>query len=101
VIYSVYNDDFEKSLDRKYKEKAKIDGVREKDLRIIKKPDYVNLNKLAITHSDGIIIASEQINSEVHDFIQTSNKTVLPFQSRENFIKSYNDFYQNLLDTRN
>jgi len=101
VIYSVYNDYFDKSLDRKYKDKAKIDGVREKDLAIVKKPDYVNINKLAITFSDGIIIASEQINNEVSEFISASEKPVLPFQTRENLITSYSDFYQKLLDSRN
>jgi starch synthase len=101
VIYSIYNDDFEKPLDKKYKDKLKIDGIREKDVAIVKKPDYVSINKLAITFADGIIIASENINPEVMEFVNSSGKPVLPFQTRENFISSYSDFYQQLLDTRN
>ncbi|MCX6257168.1 MAG: glycogen/starch synthase [Bacteroidia bacterium] len=100
VIYSIYNDDFEKALDRKFKDKLKIDGIREKDVALIKKPDYVNINKLAITHADGIIIASESINPEVMDFVNSSGKPVLPFQTRENFINAYSVFYQKLLDSR-
>ena len=60
-------------------------------------PDYENLMKTAINHSDAVIIASEDLSSGLTKFIESSKKPFLPFASKETFAESYTSFYKSLL----
>jgi starch synthase len=64
---------------------------------MVKNPDFVNVSKLAIKYSDGIIIGSEDINDELNKYISTINKPVLPFKDETEYIDAYNDFYDKIL----
>jgi len=98
VIYSVYDNEFTSVWDESFKEKLKIDGIEDSDLEILSPPDYVNLTKLAISMSDGIIQGSEKINPEIEKFIKESGKPFLGFHSEDTYIAAYNEFYDNMLD---
>jgi len=98
VIYSVYNDDFDKNFRANIRSKILIEGITKKDVEILKTPDFINLSKLAITFSDGIIQGSAKINNEVGEFIKTVNKPVLPYQDQEHYIESFNNFYDQILN---
>ena len=98
VIYSVYDNEFTSVWDESFKEKLKIDGIEDSDLEILSPPDYVNLTKLAISMSDGIIQGSEKINPEIEKFIKESGKPFLGFHSEDTYIAAYNEFYDKMLD---
>jgi starch synthase len=53
--------------------------------------------KSAIDLSDGVIIGSEQINSEIADYLVETGKLTLPFQTEEKYIDAYNSFYEQVL----
>ncbi len=98
VIYSVYNDDFEGTLNPDFAKKSKFGGMTKRNTDLIEKtPNYINLNKLGIKFSDGIIYGSEKINPELDAFIKKGRKKVLPYQNPEDYINSYSDFYDKLL----
>ncbi|MFP4525880.1 MAG: glycogen/starch synthase [Bacteroidales bacterium] len=98
IVYSIYDDEFDKPLRKEFKDKIKIDGVTNKDLKQIKdEPNYVNLNKLAIDNSDGVIKGSKQINQEIEDYIKKSKKLTLDYQPEETYIEAYSEFYDKLL----
>ncbi len=97
VIYSAYNDDFEGYLDSGFRKKLKIEGVAAEDTRIISDANYLNLNKLAVNFSDGIILGSENINKDVEEYINNSKKPVLTYKSEEEYINAYSDFYDEFL----
>lgn len=98
VVYSVYNDDFDKSLRANIRNKVLIEGITKKDVEILKTPDFLNISKLAINFSDGIILGSAEINKEVDEYVKTTNKLVLPYQNQENYIDSFNNFYDQILN---
>ncbi len=98
LIFSVYNDDFDKALKRSFKDKIIIDGITNKDVEIIKTATYTNLTKLAIEMSDAIIFGSEIINNEIETFIQNINKPVLNHQNEEEYIDTYSEFYDEVLE---
>ncbi|NOU17026.1 MAG: glycogen/starch synthase [Bacteroidales bacterium] len=98
VIYSIYNDEFNKSLRTSVRNKILIDGVTKKDVELLKTPDYLSLTKLAVNFSDGIIYGSPEINKDVDEYIKTINKIVLPYQAPEHYIESFNDFYDQILN---
>lgn len=97
VITSVYDDDFSEPLHPNLQAKLKHENIALKDLKHFKKPDFVSLMKSSIDLSDGVIIASEQINSELSEYISQSGKPTLPFQGGDNYIQVYNEFYETIL----
>ena len=97
VIYSVYADDFKKAFRSDFKKKVKTEGITEKDVEVLKTPDFVNYSKLAVMKSDGVIIASKKINPELEKFILQQKIPVLPFQDTEDYVDAYSDFYDQIL----
>jgi starch synthase len=75
----------------------RFDGIDGESLKIVKKPDFVNVSKLAIKYSDAVIIGSEDINGELAKYIKTINKPVLPYKDETIYIDAYNEFYDKLL----
>ena len=97
VIYSVYDNEFTSEWPESFKHKLKLDGIEDSDLEILSPSNYVNLTKLAISMSDGIIQGSEKINPEIEQFIKDSGKPFLGYQPEDTYIAAYNEFYDKML----
>jgi len=97
IIYSVYNNEFKTPFRTTFADKLRYDGINSENLKLIKKPDYINISRLAIRNSDGIIIGSENINPELMKYIEASGKPVLDYQDESVYIDAYNEFYDKLL----
>ena len=78
-----------------------MDGITKKDLQIIENPDFLNLTKLAVQFSDGIIIANKNVNATVEEYVKSSGKTYLPFNDPDNIIDEYAVFYEKILSESN
>jgi starch synthase len=98
IIFTIYNDEFNKALNKKICEKALIDGVTKKDLKHLEDACYLNLMKLAIDNSDGITIGSESINPEIEKYIKKSGKPFLEYKSETEYADAYNEFYDLVLE---
>lgn len=98
VVYSVYNDGFDNTFRPNVRNKILIEGITKKDVEVLKTPDFLNLSKLAVNFSDGIIIGSEEINKDVNEYINSVNKPVLPFQDKDSYVESFNNFYDQILN---
>jgi len=96
IIYSIYNNDFKTPFRSTFADKLRFDGIDGENLKLVKNPDFVNVSKLAIKYSDGIIIGSEDINEELKKYILTVNKPVLEFKDESEYIDAYNDFYDKI-----
>ncbi|OQY02833.1 MAG: glycogen synthase [Bacteroidetes bacterium 4572_117] len=97
VIYSAYDDGFDGYLDSGFRKKMKIEGIAAEDTREVSDANYLNMNKLAINFSDGIIFGSEKINKDVEEYINNSKKAVLNYKSEDEYINAYSDFYDSFL----
>lgn len=97
IIYSIYDDDFTKDLNKDLFKKMKMEGMEDADLKHYKKGSFVNLNKAAIDNADALIIGSEKINSEVEDYLRKSGKPFLEFHPEETYIEAYNKFYDEII----
>ena len=93
VVYSVYNDDFEKRLNANFSEKLLVEGVTSDDVKQIEDPTYANISKMAIDYSDAVIQGTEKINTQVRDYIKKSGKLFLDYQPKDSYIDAYNEFY--------
>ena len=93
VVYSVYNDDFKKTLNPEFNKKLLVEGIIEEDVTVINEPTFENVSKLAIFNSDAVIKGSEKINPEVEKYIKAQGKLFLDYQNKETYVDAYNDFY--------
>ena len=76
IIYSVYNDDFKKPLNKDFRYKLRMEGIRDDDIEGLTNPSFENLTKMAIDMSDATIIGSSEINKSS---INISNPLRSPF----------------------
>lgn len=93
IIYSVYNDQFNTPLNANMAAKIAEDGIAINEISVINEPNFVNLSKLAIDYSDATIKGSETIDEELEKYMKESKKPFLDYQSKENYIDSFFDFY--------
>lgn len=96
VVYSVYNDEFTDELSKNFRKKLVVKGITATDTKVIEHPNFENVSKLAVNYSDAVIQGSEKIHPQVLNHISESGKLFLPYQTKENFIDAYNDFYDKL-----
>ncbi len=92
IVTSLYNNGFEGSLNEELINKVSFDNIE--NLNTINKPNHLNLLKIAVENSDAIIIASEDVNSELIDYAKSFDKPVLDFHSPEDFSDAYLNFYK-------
>ena len=98
VVYSAYNDAFDKPFDKSFVNKAVINGVSATDLKAGKDATHSALNKLAIQYSDGVIIGEEGVSADIHKYIKTSGKPTVTFADENTYIQEFNNFYQAVLE---
>lgn len=99
VVYSAYNDKFNKSLNPEFAKKILNENITAEDVKILKNPTHANINKLAIDYSDGIIFNHPDIDPEVKAYAEQSGKPLTAYTTPEEYIDTYSDFFDLLLDT--
>jgi len=97
LVYSIYEDGFDKELDKNFKTKLLYDGITKKDVELLATPSFENLTKLAVDNSDGLIMGSPQINTTIENYVSDSKKPLLPFKNTDDYIDAYAAFYDELL----
>ena len=95
VVTSVYNQGFEGTLDKALKHKISLDGIQEQHLAHLEEPNYINVIKTAIDHSDALITGSNELPEELANYMKAQKAPVLNFHNKEDFSQAYIDFYQN------
>lgn len=97
IVSSIYSQSFEGSLDAEMINKIKFDGIPHESISEIEIPNYENILKASISHSDGVIIASDNLSSSLTKFIESSGKPFLPFASQDEFAQAYTSFYKKIV----
>jgi starch synthase len=95
IVTSVFNQSFDGSLDAQMSQKVQFDGVPHSSITELDDPTFENIMKASINHSDGVVIASEGLSSNLTKFIEASKKPFLPFATKDKFAEAYTQFYKN------
>lgn len=100
IVFSLFGNGFEGTLNPRFAEKLIMDDLRKNDISTLRKNpvDHNALNKLAMQYSDGIVIASPNVDPELVEFARSTGKPVLEHPDEENLAQSYADFYNQILD---
>src|SRR5690606_34755840 len=93
IVTSVYNQSFDNTLDNGMYKKILFDGLENSEVKHLKTPNYVNLMKVAIDNSDALIIAGDNIPTDLKKYLEKTNKPVLDYKTPEEFSTSYQEFY--------
>jgi starch synthase len=94
IVTSVYSQSFDGTLDNEMLKKVTFDNVPEESVSDLAVPNFENIMKASIMHSDAVIIASDELSASLTKFIETSKKPFLPFVPKEKFAEVYTDFYK-------
>ena len=90
VVYSVYDDHFPNALNSDFAKKAIMNGMNAEHTQMYSEATNTALNLGAISYSDAVVYASENINVEVLKFVKKSNKPTLEFNSTSDYENYYN-----------
>lgn len=93
IVTSVYGKGFDGELNSNMLDKIAFDGIDKDKIDVLQTPDYNNLLKVAVDYSDAIILASEEVSSELVDYVNQLDKPVLPFVSFQETDEAYANFY--------
>ena len=96
IVTSVYDKDFEGTLNSGLADKIKFDKISDDKISILEEPNYTNIIKSAISNSDAIVHGSKNIPGEIADEIRNSGIPELSFQEEDSF-ESYLNFYKELI----
>ena len=102
VVVSIYDEYMNEAFDPEMKNKISMPGIKPKDMELLNEPNGINLAKLALQYSDGLIKGVESINPEVEEFSKAQGLPILEYveqvQPSGEYIDRYNEFYDKILD---
>lgn len=99
IVYSTSDDIFEGKLHKDFHKKILTDNVSGKDVTVVKDPTYINVNKLAFNYSDGIIFNTPGLSPELKEYAEKTGKPAIEYSNQEEYINSYSDFFDKILDS--
>ena len=94
IVTSVYSQSFDNNLNAELINKIKFDGVPHDAISTLETPNYENILKTAIDHSDAVIIGSNALSGSLTKYIESSGKPFLPFATKDDFAALYTNFYK-------
>lgn len=97
VVLSLYDEIADETFAENMKEKIMFGGVDEKDISILSDPTGINLAKLALNFSDGLIVGSETVSDELVNYASELKLPTIGFDGKSiedgSYIDEYNKFY--------
>ena len=97
IIYSVYDDVFEEKFNEDYSKKLMMEGISAADLKDLKNPSYENITLNALENSNAVIMATQNADPTIKNYIKKSDMPFLDYQNPEDYIDAYNNFYDEVL----
>lgn len=94
IVTSVYNQGFGGTLAVNVIDKIIFDGIAEADVAELKDPDYVNMMKVAVNHSDAVVVGSEEIPEALAAYLENLDKPVLKYHKMDAIEQPILDFYE-------
>ena len=96
VVTSLFTSNMKSDLGTNFKQCVPFrDAKAELLKKYADKFDFVELGKMAIDYSDGVIAAHNSVTSELMDYAQKAGIPTLPYPG-EDFAQAYEDFYEKI-----
>lgn len=95
IVTSVYSQSFEGTLDVEMIKKVLFDQIPNDAVADLAVPNYENIMKATLKHSDAVIIGSQNLSDSLLNIVEISGKPFLPYVGKDKFAEAYTDFYKN------
>lgn len=100
TVISLYDDAFEGTLDQSMAQKLKKEGIKLPELPFVENPTYVNLMKLAIEQSSGIVVCSDKVDQELITYAKSLDLPIIHHDASDesiDMVPIYKPFYEQIL----
>jgi len=101
IITSIYNESFSKPLSENFAEKMRFEDCTDEDIANLKARgtmDYVNLMKLAVDYSDGVIQGCTTMHEDIKEHIlNTNTEFLVPSHDFQVSVHEINAFYDKII----
>ena len=97
IVYSLFNDAFEGTLNNRFVDKLREVGIPEEVLAKLNEVDHTTLNKLAIDYSDVVTVTSNEVNPELIEYAKSIVKEVVDCSQCTDNYEPYIHIYDTLL----
>ena len=98
VVYSIYNDGFNKNWDARFADKLKFDGFDDEVVSQMQDTSYENITRVISQYADGINIASETISPELQKIYDAATCLKQEFVAEENQTKVMSEFFNKVIE---
>jgi len=98
VVYSLYPEGFDGTLNKDLAKKVTMDGIDASNVKDIQEPSFENLNKLATKYSDGVIMHTETPQEGLEAQVTDAGKSLLAYSGEESFVGDIVNFYDEILE---
>jgi starch synthase len=93
IVVSVYDDEFEGTLDKKMMQKVAFDGFPTSEIQELANPTHLNLMKMAIKHADGVILSGSSAHDELESFIAQQEVPLLRQYAEGDPLTAIDEFF--------
>ena len=97
VVYSVYNDGFKGSLDKKLATKMRMDGLSAENLAHFAEATHVGLTSVAIKFADAVVNGEENLDPKLNELLTNFEGPILSYHGPETYLDAYSSFYDEVL----
>ena len=98
VVTSLFSKELKSDLGENFKRGIEFRSAKSSLLsKYNEKFDFLELGKLAIDYSDGIVEAGNEVNAELLQYAIDNNKPLMKYPGESNFGDAYDTFYDQVL----
>ncbi len=98
IILSLYNEGLNQVFNEDTRSKVIVPGIKNRDMEVLNPSNGINLAKLAIQYSNGVILGEEIIEPELKEAIDKSSLPTLEYIDTSGEISTYVDEYTQFYD---
>ena len=98
VVYSLYDDGFNKNWDARFADKLKFDGFGEEVTSQLTETDFANITRVAVQFSDGVNVSCETLSPELQSIFDQATCPKQGFVPEEQQVKVLSEFFDKIID---
>jgi starch synthase len=98
VVYSVYNEAFNKNWDAGFADKLKFDGFDDEVINELKEPSFENVSKIIMKYADGLNISSENLDASLQKLVDEQSCLKQEYVPEENQTKVMSEFFDKVIE---
>lgn len=99
VVYSLYNNGFDKTLNKNFADKAMMDGISDENVSDYKKTSFVDINIAAMNCADAVVMGCETVDPELESYFNKIDKPKMNFHNAESLVQAHSEFYDEILES--